>query len=138
VHASGFQRAVARWVLHNAATLNRKPTAFVSVCLGVLQHDPAVDRELQTIVDKFLRSTSWRPREIKLVAGALKYTRYNFLKRWAMKRIVLKAGGDTDTSRDYEYTDWSDLQRFVDRFSADATGPDADELRIDRFRTAAL
>ena len=35
-----------------------------------------------------------------------------------MKRIAAKAGGDTDTSRDYEYTDWADLQRFADRFGA--------------------
>ena len=34
-----------------------------------------------------------------------------------MKRIVKKAGGDTDSSRDYEYTDWNELDQFTDRFS---------------------
>ena len=34
-----------------------------------------------------------------------------------MKRIVRKAGGDTDTSRDYEYTNWADLRGFADRFN---------------------
>ena len=34
-----------------------------------------------------------------------------------MKRIARKAGGATDTSRDYEYTDWAALDEFVDRFS---------------------
>jgi menaquinone-dependent protoporphyrinogen oxidase len=33
-----------------------------------------------------------------------------------MKRIVAKAGGDVDTSKNYEYTDWADLQAFVDEF----------------------
>jgi len=33
-----------------------------------------------------------------------------------MKRIVAKAGGDTDTSRDYMYTDWNDLRAFADDF----------------------
>ena len=42
---------------------------------------------------------------VKHVAGALLYTRYNIFKRWIMKRIVAKAGGDTDVSRDYDYTD---------------------------------
>jgi menaquinone-dependent protoporphyrinogen oxidase len=108
-------------VLKNFRKLNAMPTAFISVCLGVLQHEPKVDRELQTIVAAFLRSTSWQPLETKVVAGALKYTRYNFVERWLMKRIVRKAGGDTDTSRDYEYTDWADLQLFADRFSARLT-----------------
>lgn len=104
--------------VYDAVIVNAMPTAFVSVCLGVLQHEPKVDRELQTIVKAFLQSTKWQPLETKVVVGALKYTRYNFLERWLMKRIVRKAGGDTDTSRDYEYTDWADLQTFADRFSA--------------------
>jgi menaquinone-dependent protoporphyrinogen oxidase len=53
---------------------------------------------------------------IKFVAGALPYTRYNWLKRWIMRRIVAKAGGDTDTTRDFEYTDWEDLRAFARTF----------------------
>jgi menaquinone-dependent protoporphyrinogen oxidase len=33
-----------------------------------------------------------------------------------MRRIVSKARGDTDTSRDYEYTDWADLEQFARDF----------------------
>jgi menaquinone-dependent protoporphyrinogen oxidase len=54
---------------------------------------------------------------VKVVAGALPYTRYNRLTRWAMKRIVTKAHGDTDTSRDYEYTDWNDVRQFARDFA---------------------
>jgi menaquinone-dependent protoporphyrinogen oxidase len=117
VHAGGYQRSIRRWVSTHSAALNRVPTAFVSVCLGVLQHDSKVDHELQTIVEDFFRSTSWRPLETKIVAGALKYTKYNIFERWIMKRIVTKAGGDTDTSKDYEYTDFDDLRQFADRLS---------------------
>ena len=118
VHAGGYQRDVKRWVREHADALRHKPNAFVSVCLGVLQQEPKVRQELQRILDRFSVSTGWRPSETKIVAGALKYTKYNVLKRWVMKRIVAKAGGDTDTSRDYEYTDWGDLRRFADQFGA--------------------
>jgi menaquinone-dependent protoporphyrinogen oxidase len=33
-----------------------------------------------------------------------------------MRRIVAKAGGDTDTSRDYEYTDWNQVRGFARDF----------------------
>ena len=33
-----------------------------------------------------------------------------------MRRIAKKAGAETDTSRDYEYTDWVALDRFVEEF----------------------
>jgi menaquinone-dependent protoporphyrinogen oxidase len=117
VHGGRYQAGVVNWVMRHVGALNSKPTAFVSVCLGVLQHDAKVQRELKAIVDAFLQSTKWRPLETRMVAGALKYTHYNFLVRWLMKRIVRKAGGDTDTSRDYEYTDWADLDQFADSFA---------------------
>ena len=34
-----------------------------------------------------------------------------------MKRIVAKAHGDTDTSRDYEYTEWNDIRQFANDFA---------------------
>jgi menaquinone-dependent protoporphyrinogen oxidase len=109
VHVGGHQRSVRRWVRRHHTSLNARPGAFVSVCLGVLQPDPEVQRDVRRIMDGFLARTGWQPRIRKPVAGALPYTRYNWLLRLVMRRIVRKAGGDTDTSRDYEYTDWEDV-----------------------------
>ena len=117
VHAGGYQRRVKRWVREQAPALAGRPTAFVSVCLGVLQREAAVDRELDSIMGRFLQASGWRPTTTKVVAGALLYTQYNWLKRLVMKRIVAKARGDLDTSRDYEYTDWTDLESFAKTFA---------------------
>jgi menaquinone-dependent protoporphyrinogen oxidase len=116
VHASGYQKAVRRWVRAHAGALSGRPNAFISVCLGVLQHDPAVDRELGSIMERFFAQSGWRPAIVKIVAGALPYSKYNWIKRWMMRRIASKAHGDTDTSRDYEYTDWPDVERFALEF----------------------
>lgn len=56
------------------------------------------------------------PTRVELIAGALKYTQYNPLVRFIMRRIAATAGGDLDTSRDYEYTDWAAVDRFVIEF----------------------
>src|SRR5262245_59888308 len=53
VHEGGYQRTVRRWVHDHAQALNDKPTAFVSVCLAVLQSEPKVQRDLAAIVDRF-------------------------------------------------------------------------------------
>ena len=116
VHAGRYQKPVRRWARTHAQVLSHKPAAFVSVCLGVLQHDAKVQHDLQTIVDRFVASTGWRPSVVKFVAGALPYTKYGWLRRLVMKRIVAKAGGDTDTHRDFEYTDWNDLRHFAAGF----------------------
>jgi menaquinone-dependent protoporphyrinogen oxidase len=118
VQAGGYQTAVQRWVRRHTKDLSHTPNAFVSVCLGVLQHNPEVDRDLLAIRERFFADTGWRPMTTKVVAGALRYTHYNWAKRMMLKHIVQKAGGDTDTSRDYEYTDWTDLRAFAEAFAA--------------------
>ena len=47
------------------------------------------------------------------VAGALAYSQYNFLVKLVMKGIARRAGAPTDTSRDYEFTDWPAVDAFV-------------------------
>lgn len=117
LHIGDYQRSVARWVRMHAPLLNTMPTAFLSVCLAVLEKDPGAYLEVDRIVDRFLLRSGWRPTLTKHVAGALLYTRYGWLKRVMMKRIVAKAGGDTDTTRDFEYTDWNDLRDFARDFA---------------------
>jgi menaquinone-dependent protoporphyrinogen oxidase len=116
VVAGNYQRGVRRWVRAHAAALRTRPSAFVSVCLGVLEQKPAVDTELARLRQRFFDTSGWQPAETKVVAGALPYSKYNWLVRRAMVNIVRKANGDVDTSRDYEYTDWNDLRAFVRHF----------------------
>jgi menaquinone-dependent protoporphyrinogen oxidase len=116
VRAGQYPKAVRRWVTSHADELRRRPAAFVSVCLGVLEHNPKTDAVLDGILQRFFEQTGWRPATVKIVAGALPYTQYNWLTRWVMRRIVARAHGDVDTSRDYEYTDWQDLRDFAGQF----------------------
>jgi menaquinone-dependent protoporphyrinogen oxidase len=116
VHAGGYQKTVQHWVRAHARELDELPTAFVSACLSVVNPSPKVIADLDAIVTRFIKTTGWQPARIKHVAGALLYTRYNFFKRWLMKRIAASQGGDTDTTRDYVYTDWQDVKRFAEEF----------------------
>ena len=101
VHAGTYQRAVRRWVQAHLVALNQRPCAFISVCLAVLNRTPTVERDLGAALQRFFDETGWKPAESKIVAGALLYTKYPWWKRWMMRRIVAKAHGDVDTSRDY-------------------------------------
>ena len=117
LHAGKYQKSAVRWVRSNREALSQKRTAFVSVSLGVLQQEERVQQDVRATVDRFLADTRWAPNVVKMVAGALFYTRYGWLIRLIMKRIAAKAGGDTDTRRDYVYTDWEDLQAFTSAFA---------------------
>ena len=118
VHGGAYQRSVRKWVHAHASALNEKPSAFLSVCLAVLQRGPAVQRKVAALAERLFSASGWYPTMSAPVAGALPYSRYGWLKRRIMLRIVAGAGGDTDISRDYEYTDWTELRSFADRFAS--------------------
>ena len=42
-----------------------------------------------------------------------------------MRMIARQQGRPTDTSKDFEYTDWADVEAFVDEFLASAGIPGA-------------
>lgn len=45
------------------------------------------------------------------------YLKYNFAVRFVMKRIAREVGEPTDTSRNYEFTDWAGLDQAVNELA---------------------
>lgn len=117
VHVGRYQTQIAHIVRNNLARLDAIPTMFVSVSLAAA--GDADDLEgVKDCADRFLRDVGWTPDAIEHVAGAFLYTRYDFFKRWTMKLIARQHGAPTDTSQDYEMTDWEALARVTDDFLA--------------------
>jgi menaquinone-dependent protoporphyrinogen oxidase len=122
VHTGHHEREVIAFVREHRAELERLAAAFISVTLSEagaenpMRSDAERERaaaDVQRMIDVFVKETGWRPERTLPVAGALAYSRYNFFVRFIMKRIAREAGAPTDTSRDYEFTDWPALDRFV-------------------------
>jgi menaquinone-dependent protoporphyrinogen oxidase len=126
VHLGKHEREMVRFVKQRRAQLEKLHSAFISVTLseaGVEKQNvtpaerAAFAADVEHVLNKFYEDTGWRPEKVKPVAGALLYSKYNPLIRIIMKRIARKAGAGTDTSRDYDYTDWVGLDRFVDELA---------------------
>jgi menaquinone-dependent protoporphyrinogen oxidase len=117
IHVGTHTDAIRSFVATNTERLQSLPTAFFQVSLSSAADDPDRQAEAARYVTEFTDETGWNPDRIGLFGGALRYSKYGFLKRLLMKRIASDATGDTDTSRDYEYTDWDE----VDAFAADVS-----------------
>jgi menaquinone-dependent protoporphyrinogen oxidase len=113
------QSYIASFVRDHVGTLNARPSAFFSVsCAAASPKAEGVESARDSIAT-FLRTTGWQPRATTAIAGALMYRQYNPILRLVMKRIARKAGLDTDTSRNHEYTDWEQVDEFADSFVAE-------------------
>jgi menaquinone-dependent protoporphyrinogen oxidase len=124
VHIGSHERELVRFVRQHRADLERVPSAFISVSLaqaaveGVMRAPDLraqARRDVAATLDAFFRKSGWHPEWVQPVAGALRYTQYNFLNRQVMRMISKREGGSTDTSQDHEYTDWVGLERFTEK-----------------------
>ena len=118
VIVEGHPKSARRFVLRHRATLDSRPTAFVSVSGTAagkeLRHLLACER----MIERFLKLTDWQPSRTLSVAGAFSYTKYGPIVKWVMKRIAKLEGAPTDTSRDWEFTDWHTVDMFAIDFAA--------------------
>ncbi len=118
VHAGTHQKEAVDFAKEHRSRLEEIPSGFFSVSMAKAGGDPADEAEAKQYIDRFLEQTGWRPDHTATFAGALKYRQYGLIKRYMMKMISKSKGGETDTSRDYEYTDWEAVDRFTREFAA--------------------
>jgi menaquinone-dependent protoporphyrinogen oxidase len=124
VRVGHFSRGLSRLVAERVGSIESGPNAFFSVCMAA--RDPIRGPEVaRGYADKFLAAAGWSPQLTASFAGALPYSRYNPFIRLVMRLISKANGGDTDTSRDYEYTDWAAVERFAREFEARLLAPPA-------------
>lgn len=122
IHLGEHQPAVREFVDANHDSLAARPTAFFQLSMSSAVADETRQAEAAGYVETFLEETGWQPDRIGLFGGALRYSKYGFLKRLMMKRIAKDATGDTDASRDYEYTDWHEVESFAADFAVFVEG----------------
>jgi menaquinone-dependent protoporphyrinogen oxidase len=116
IHYGHHPAFLYKLVRRHRDALAARPCAFFSVSLsaGGPRPKPAA---AQRYIDKFLRKTGWQPQLVASIAGAVRYSLYGPIKRRVMIVFVGLGGGETDTSRDYEYTDWDAVERFAGEFA---------------------
>lgn len=119
IHQGHHQRSLVAFIKDNLTEIDSRPNALLSVSLSAVATDAQGFADAKRCVDVLTEETDWHPQVTELVAGALLYTRYDWFKRMIMKSISKSHGGEVDTTRDHEYTDWDRLARFVYIFAED-------------------
>jgi len=108
IHMGQHPEALAAYCAAHRKALQTRPCAFFSVSLSAAG-DETERADARRCLNEFLEEADWHPSLAEIVAGALRYRDYGWLKRWLMRRLMKKAGHETDTSRNHEYTDWDQV-----------------------------
>jgi menaquinone-dependent protoporphyrinogen oxidase len=113
IHAGKHQKAAQRFVRGHAADLTSVPSAFFSVSLSAASKNATEVEAADNLAKAFPAACGWTPVRVASVAGRLAYREYGFFIRWVMKRIARKEGAPTDTSRDYDLTNWAEVDKLA-------------------------
>lgn len=113
IHAGEHSKQLTAYVSDHVERLNAMPAALFQVSLTSADDSAESASEAGALVTKLLDATGFDPDVVARFAGALAYTRYGWMKRRLMHQIMRREGGETDTSRDHEYTDWDAVEGFA-------------------------
>jgi menaquinone-dependent protoporphyrinogen oxidase len=114
LHAGAHQPAAEAFARRHHDELSVRPSLFVSVGLSICSKLPEEVATARRKADAFPGRVEWSAAAVACVGGRLAYTQYGFITRWMMRRIVGKSGGPTDSSRDYDLTDWRQVRALAE------------------------
>ncbi|MEF1227560.1 menaquinone-dependent protoporphyrinogen IX dehydrogenase [Vibrio fortis] len=111
-----LNKKLYQFIERNLTQLQSNKVAFFCVNLTARKEDQGKDTpEGSAYIKTFLKKSPWQPSLIGVFAGALYYPRYNFFDRTMIRFIMTMTGGETDTSKEVEYTNWQKVSLFTEK-----------------------
>lgn len=111
-----YRRELYDFISLNRQSLDDKPSAFFSV--NLVARKPGKDTPAANpYVERFLRSTTWRPAMVAVFAGKIDYRKYGFVDRHVIRLIMWLTHGPTDPDESIDFTNWADVEAFARRIA---------------------
>jgi menaquinone-dependent protoporphyrinogen oxidase len=122
MHAGGIEKEIVAFINACRSTIEAQSRALFLVLLSAATKDPTLrERWLADARGKVERQIPVRFDDVEMIAGTLAYSKYSWPMKLIMRRIARQAGQETDMRRDYEYTDWAEVDAYADTLAAIAT-----------------
>ena len=118
IHVGKYQKELVEYATRHAGELTALKTLFLSVSLAAAGDDPGDVFDLERIAQEFFQDSGWTPGDYAQIAGAFRFTEYDFFKYWAMRWIERTKDSGATPGQDKEYTDWDGLAALLDNWSA--------------------
>lgn len=111
-----FNKMLDHFVSRHRLQLEEKSAVFFGVNLTA-RKEGKDNPENNVYVRKFLQRTQWQPKLVAVFAGALLYPRYKWFDRVMIQFIMKLTGGETDPTKEIEYTDWKKVEQFAGKIN---------------------
>ena len=112
VRYGNHRKNIYSFIDKNIKDLENKKNSFFSVNLTARKSNKNTP-ETNPYLQKFLKKTEWKPKQMSVFAGKLDYPSYDCVNKLAILMIMVITNGPKDISQVYELTDWSKVDDFI-------------------------
>lgn len=116
IRYGSFTADLNRFIVQHLNWLHSIPSAFYSVSL-MARNPNKCTVATNVYTRKFLAKTPWKPDLCAVFAGALLYPRYRWFDRCMIQLVMQITSGETDRTKEVEYTDWQQVVTFAGVFA---------------------
>lgn len=118
IHFGDYDTELFGFAKRFGRLLSTQPSAFLSVSLSAASDDMSSRMSVDATAHTLLLETDWLPSKLLHVAGAVKEKELNFFKRGALQAVLRAKGIKPDPSGTTVFTDWAELDNFLQDFLA--------------------
>jgi len=108
-----YHKSVFQFTTEHQSELSAKPNSFYSVNVVARKPEKRVP-ENNKYLQKFIELSSWKPDDVKVIAGKVDYPSWPWYDRLAIQFIMKMTDGPTDPKSVIDYTDWDDVKVYAE------------------------
>ncbi len=107
-----YNKIVWEFIRRYQAKLDARANSFFNVTV-VARTPYKATIEGNRYMQRFLQKSSWRPKDLKCIAGKVDYPNWNWYQKLAIQMIMKMTKGPTDPTAVIDYTDWDDVRAYA-------------------------
>ena len=112
VHYGRYNRRLMNFVKTHQSQLSVKAHSFFNVT-GIARNAKAAQPEGNPYMQKFLKTSAWKPQHVKCFAGNVDYPHYNWFDRRVIQLIMRISGGPTNLHVSTDFTNWDEVRTYA-------------------------
>ena len=105
-----------KFIKNNISILEKKNNAFFTVNVVARKENKSTP-DTNPYMQKFLKTSDWRPKNLAVFAGKIDYKKYNFFDKHIIRFIMWLTKGPTNTKGSYDFTNWKYVDNFCKKIS---------------------
>tara|TARA_Y100001970_G_C14037058_1_gene751667 strand:- start:123 stop:644 length:522 start_codon:yes stop_codon:yes gene_type:complete len=105
-----------KFIKKNISILEKKNNAFFTVNVVARKENKSTP-DTNPYMQKFLKTSEWRPKNLAVFAGKIEYKKYNFFDKHIIRFIMWLTKGPTNTKESYDFTNWKNVDNFCKKIS---------------------